>query len=312
MRSSANWPVVDRSTSCTTVCKQSNAIAKRICELCPRARVAIGHGQMSEHELESVMRTFVAGDADVLVSTTIIESGLDIPNANTIVIDRADLFGLADLYQLRGRVGRSQTKAYAYLMLPRDLMGAARKRVSAIKRYSDLGSGFKVAMRDLEIRGAGNCLARLRAGTSSPWAFDLYCKLLRRAVETLSGKSRAPRPPAGLRLDFLSTEETQWRRAPGELAGAFLPATYIADSRTRIACYRRLAEAEDREAIERLRTEWRDRFGPLPVQAENALLAATIRIEAARRRITMVRSPRAQADAHAAQELLQRTEGFPA
>ena len=163
-------------------------VAKRIRELCPGARVVIGHGQMSEHELESVMRTFVAGDADVLVSTTIIESGLDIPNANTIIIDRADLFGLADLYQLRGRVGRSQTKAYAYLMLPRDLMGAARKRVSAIRQYSELGSGFKVAMRDLEIRGAGNLLGTAQSGHIIAVGFDLYCKLLRQAVETLSGK----------------------------------------------------------------------------------------------------------------------------
>ena len=169
-------------------------VAKRIGELCPGARVVIGHGQMSEHELESVMRTFVAGDADVLVSTTIIESGLDIPNANTIIIDRADLFGLADLYQLRGRVGRSETKAYAYLMLPRDLMGAARKRVSAIKQYSDLGSGFKVAMRDLEIRGAGNLLGTAQSGHIIAVGFDLYCKLLRQAVETLSGRSRKRKP----------------------------------------------------------------------------------------------------------------------
>ena len=171
-------------------------IARRICELCPRARVVIGHGQMSEHELESVMRTFVAGDADVLVSTTIIESGLDIPNANTIIIYLCrSLWVSRSLNQLRGRVGRSQTKVYAYLMLPRDLMGAARKRVSAIKHDTDLGSGFKVAMRDLEIRGAGNLLGTAQSGHIIAVGFDLYCKLLRRAVETLSGKSRAPRPP---------------------------------------------------------------------------------------------------------------------
>ena len=172
-------------------------VAKRVRELCPDARVVVGHGQMSEHELEAVMRTFVAGDADVLVSTTIIESGLDIPNANTIIIDRADLFGLADLYQLRGRVGRSQTKAYAFLMLPRDLMGAARKRVSAIRQYSELGSGFKVAMRDLEIRGAGNLLGTAQSGHIIAVGFDLYCKLLRQAVETLSGRSRRRASPGG-------------------------------------------------------------------------------------------------------------------
>jgi transcription-repair coupling factor (superfamily II helicase) len=286
-------------------------VAKRISELCPTARVVIGHGQMSEHELESVMRAFVGGEADVLVSTTIIESGLDIPNANTIVIDRADLFGLADLYQLRGRVGRSETKAYAYLLLPRDLMGSARKRVSAIKQYSDLGSGFKVAMRDLEIRGAGNLLGTAQSGHIIAVGFDLYCKLLRQAVETLSGKARVRRAPAGLRLDFLSTEESQWKHAPNEMAGAFLPATYIADSRTRIACYRRLAEAEDREAIERIRAEWRDRFGPLPLQTENALMAATIRIGAAERRITMVEVRERRLMLTRRGELLQEDGRFP-
>jgi transcription-repair coupling factor (superfamily II helicase) len=257
------------------------------------------------------MRAFVAGEADVLVSTTIIESGLDIPNASTIVIDRADLFGLADLYQLRGRVGRSEIKAYAYLMLPRDLMGSARKRVSAIKQYSDLGSGFKVAMRDLEIRGAGNLLGTAQSGHIIAVGFDLYCKLLRQAVETLSGKSRARRSPAGLRLDFLSTEEAQWNRAPSKLAGAFLPFTYVADSRMRIACYRRLAEAEDREAIERIRAEWRDRFGPLPPPTENALLAATIRIEAAQRKISMVEVRERRLMLTRRRELLQEEGRFP-
>src|SRR5476649_571830 len=138
----------------------------RIRLLCPKARIVIGHGQMNEHELEDVMHQFVSGQADVLISTTIIESGLDIPNANTIIIDRADRFGLADLYQLRGRVGRAQHKAYAYLFLPRHLMtgGDAKKRVSAIKQYSQLGAGFKIAMRDLEIRGAGNLLGTAQSG----------------------------------------------------------------------------------------------------------------------------------------------------
>lgn len=286
-------------------------VAKRIGELCPGARVVVGHGQMGEHELESVMRAFVAGEADVLVSTTIIESGLDIPNANTIIIDRADLFGLADLYQLRGRVGRSQTKAYAFLMLPRDLMGAARKRVSAIRQYSELGSGFKVAMRDLEIRGAGNLLGTAQSGHIIAVGFDLYCKLLRQAVESLSGRSRRRRAPAGLRIDFLSPEESRWNRSPNETAGAFLPASYIPDSRTRIACYRRLAEAEDRKAVDELRAEWRDRFGPLPTQAENALLAATIRLEAARRRITMVEVRDRRLMLTQRRELLQKDGRFP-
>jgi transcription-repair coupling factor (superfamily II helicase) len=208
-------------------------------------------------------------------------------------------------------VGRSQTKAYAFLMLPRDLMGAARKRVSAIRQYSELGSGFKVAMRDLEIRGAGNLLGTAQSGHIIAVGFDLYCKLLRQAVETLSGRSRRVRAPAGLRIDFLSTEETWWNRSPDELAGAFLPSSYIPDARTRIACYRRLAEAGDRASIDGLRAEWRDRFGPLPTQAENALLTATMRIEAARRKITMVEVRDRRLMLTQRRELLQKNGRFP-
>jgi len=286
-------------------------VAARIRELCPGARVVFGHGQMSENELEPVMRTFVAGEADVLVSTTIIESGLDIPNANTIIIDRADLFGLADLYQLRGRVGRAQAKAHAYLMLPRDLMGAARKRVSAIKQYSDLGSGFKIAMRDLEIRGAGNLLGTAQSGHIIAVGFDLYCKFLKHAVDTLKGVKRGARVPSGLRLDFLTTDEAQWRLESDARAGAFLSTAYVSDPQLRIACYRRLAEAPDRAAIDALRTEWRDRFGPLPVTAENALICALIRLEAARRRITMVECRDGRIMLTQRKELLQEGGRFP-
>src|SRR5881392_2963358 len=138
----------------------------KIADLCPEARIEVGHGQMDSDELEAVMARFVSGKVDVLVCTTIIESGLDIPNANTIIIDRADRFGLADLYQLRGRVGRAEHKAYAYLLLPREMMavGAARKRISAIKQYSSLGAGFRIAMRDLEIRGAGSIVGTAQSG----------------------------------------------------------------------------------------------------------------------------------------------------
>ncbi len=162
----------------------------RIVELCPQARVEFGHGQMDADELESVMARFVAGKIDVLVCTTIIESGLDIPNANTIIIDRADRFGLADLYQLRGRVGRAEHKAYAYLLLPREMMtvGAARKRINAIKQYSSLGAGFRIAMRDLEIRGAGSILGTAQSGHIMAVGFDLYCQLLKQAVAQLKGR----------------------------------------------------------------------------------------------------------------------------
>jgi transcription-repair coupling factor (superfamily II helicase) len=286
-------------------------VASRIQQLCPGARVLVGHGQMGEHELEGVMQIFVAGGADVLVSTTIIESGLDIPNANTIIIDRADRFGLADLYQLRGRVGRSQAKAYAYLLLPRDLMGAAGKRVSAIKQYSELGSGFKIAMRDLEIRGAGNLLGTAQSGHIIAVGFDLYCKLLKHAVETLKGNRPGQRRSSGLRLDFLCTDEAQWKLVSADKAGSFLPARYMADARTRIICYRRLAEAEDAAAIDALRAEWRDRFGPLPQPVENALLSALIRIEAARHRITMVEVRDGRLMLTQRKELLQKDGRFP-
>jgi len=286
-------------------------VAARIKELCPKAKVIVGHGQMAEGALEDVMRVFVAGKADVLVSTTIIESGLDIPNANTIVIDRADLFGLADLYQLRGRVGRSQNKAYAYLMLPRDLMGAARKRVSAIKQYSELGSGFKIAMRDLEIRGAGNLLGTAQSGHIITVGFDLYCKLLKQAVETLKGHRRGKRTPAGLRIDFVTTDEAHWITPGVAMAGSFLPASYVADSRTRIICYRKLAEVSESEAVDILEKEWRDRFGPLPIPAQNALICARIRIEAARRRISMVECRDNKLMLTQRRELLQRDGRFP-
>ena len=194
-------------------------VAARVKQLCPRARVETGHGQMEEGQLEEVMHRFVRGDTDVLVATTIIESGLDIPNANTIIIDRADRFGLADLYQLRGRVGRGQHKAYAYLMLPRDLMtvGEARKRINAIKQYSSLGAGFKIALRDLEIRGAGNILGVAQSGHLTAVGFDLYCQLLRQAVATLRGEKVRSRLEVGLRLDFVAASETDYRHRAGSL-----------------------------------------------------------------------------------------------
>jgi len=262
-------------------------VASRIRELCEEARVIVGHGQMEEKELEGVMQSFVRGQADVLVSTTIIESGLDIPNANTILIDRADRFGLADLYQLRGRVGRSGTKAYAYLLLPRELMsvGAARKRVSAIKQYSELGSGFKIAMRDLEIRGAGNLLGTEQSGHIISVGFDLYCKMLRRAVDSVKGQ-KAFGSTTVLRFDFLSTEEGAFMTSGG--VPSFVPNAYMCDPKLRIEAYRRLAELGTREEVDVLRATWRDRFGPLPPALENSLICAAIRIEASRRRISQV------------------------
>src|SRR5262252_485999 len=185
-----------------------DTMAQKLRALVPNARIVVGHGQMHSDELEEVMTKFVNGEADILLSTTIIESGLDIPNANTIIIDRADRFGLSDLYQLRGRVGRYKHQAYAYIFLPRhmQLVQSARKRISAIKQYSSLGSGFKIAMRDLEIRGAGNILGAEQSGHITAVGFELYCQLLKQSVASIKGEKVKPRVEVQVRLDFLSYE----------------------------------------------------------------------------------------------------------
>ncbi|MDP9100440.1 MAG: transcription-repair coupling factor [Verrucomicrobiota bacterium] len=263
----------------------------KIAELCPRARVEFGHGQMSADELESVMARFVAGKIDVLVCTTIIESGLDIPNANTIVIDRADRFGLADLYQLRGRVGRAEHKAYAYLMLPREMMtvGAARKRINAIKQYSSLGAGFRIAMRDLEIRGAGSILGTAQSGHIMAVGFDLYCQLLKQAVAQLKGERSKARLEVELRFDFVATNEAEFVRTGPEMrVPAFIPTSYVADPTLRIQAYRHLAEITTREQLDRLRKNWRDRFGKFPAAVDNLLLLTEIKLAAARAGLTRV------------------------
>jgi transcription-repair coupling factor (superfamily II helicase) len=187
-----------------------DTVASRLRALLPKARIAVGHGQMHADDLEEVMTKFVNGAADVLLSTTIIESGIDIPNANTIIIDRADRFGLSDLYQLRGRVGRYKHQAYAYLLVPRHarLLTDARKRISAIKQYSTLGSGFKIAMRDLEIRGAGNMLGSQQSGHITAVGFELYCQLLKQSVALLKGEKVKPRVEVQVRLDFLALNST--------------------------------------------------------------------------------------------------------
>lgn len=264
-------------------------IRNRIADLCPNARVEFGHGQMDSDELEAVMHRFVGGKIDVLVCTTIIESGLDIPNANTIIIDRADRFGLADLYQLRGRVGRAEHKAYAYLLLPRELMtvGAARKRISAIKQYSSLGAGFRVAMRDLEIRGAGSILGTAQSGHIMAVGFDLYCQLLKQAVAQIRGKKARWRLEVDLRLDFVATNEAEFVRGAGRVS-AFFPRSYISDTTLRIQAYRRIAEITTAEQLERLIKEWRDRFGSFPEAVENLVTFTRIKLAAAAEEVTRV------------------------
>ncbi|MFN2542501.1 MAG: transcription-repair coupling factor [Chthoniobacterales bacterium] len=272
----------------------------RIVDLVPEARVEVGHGQMDSDELEEVMARFVAGKIDVLVCTTIIESGLDIPNANTIIIDRADRFGLADLYQLRGRVGRAEHKAYAYLLLPRELMtvGAARKRINAIKQYSSLGAGFRIAMRDLEIRGAGSILGTAQSGHIMAVGFDLYCQLLKQAVAQRKGGKLQLRLDVDLRLDFVATNEAEFVASVGEHdrlpkqpreavsfpyrhLPAFAPATYISETALRIKAYREIAEITTPEQLDRVRRDWRDRFGPFPPAVDNLFLLSEIKLAAA-------------------------------
>ena len=263
----------------------------RIVDLCPEARVEIGHGQMDADELEAVMGRFVAGKIDVLVCTTIIESGLDIPNANTIIIDRADRFGLADLYQLRGRVGRAEHKASAYLMLPREIMtiGAARKRINAIKQYSSLGAGFRIAMRDLEIRGAGSILGTAQSGHIMAVGFDLYCQLLKQAVAQRKGEKLRLRLDVDLRLDFVATNEAEFvHLGPKICVSAFIPTSFIGEATLRIQAYRRIAEVTTRDQAERLKRDWRDRFGQFPPAVDNLFLLTEIKLAAAEADISRV------------------------
>ena len=260
--------------------------------LVPQARIVTGHGQMDKADLEKIMTEFVQGKADVLLATTIIESGIDIPNANTIIIDRADRFGLADLYQLRGRVGRGNQRAYAYLLLPEEALctGDARKRVAAIKQYTALGSGFKIAMRDLEIRGAGNLLGTQQSGHIAAIGFELYCQLLRQSVERLRGVKPTLRISAQVKADFLCVSEALMatRSDASSLLGAFVPARYVESTKLRMECYTRLAQAASVQALDELAQEWIDRFGPLPSEVEHLMILQKIKVIASQRHISMV------------------------
>jgi transcription-repair coupling factor (superfamily II helicase) len=259
------------------------AVAQRLRALVPKARLAVGHGQMHSDQLEEVMATFVNGQIDVLLSTTIIESGLDIPNANTIIIDRADRFGLSDLYQLRGRVGRFKHQAYAYLLLPRHagLLADARKRISAIKQYSSLGSGFKIAMRDLEIRGAGNLLGSEQSGHIAAVGFELYCQLLKQSVSSLKGEKVQPRLNVNVRLDFLAA-------GANEEPSARFPDSYIPQAQQRIEIYRKLAQINDTASWRALKDELRDRFGPLPPEVQLIFKVADLKIAAGEHGVSLI------------------------
>jgi transcription-repair coupling factor (superfamily II helicase) len=242
--------------------------AEHVRDLVPEARVAIAHGQMDEGTLEQVVLAFWEGEYDVLVCTTIIESGIDMPTVNTLVVDRADLLGLGQLHQLRGRVGRSGQRAYAYLFVPQDrvLSEDAYERLKTIGEATELGSGFKIAMRDLEIRGAGNLLGTGQSGHIAAVGYDLYCQMVTEAVAELKGEP--VREPAEIKLDL-------------PLA-ANLPREYVQKEELRLEAYRRLAAVTADAEVVDIRAEWEDRYGPLPKEAEQLLSVARLRAEAAR------------------------------
>jgi transcription-repair coupling factor (superfamily II helicase) len=263
-------------------------VAAKVKKLVPEARVEFAHGQMGEHELSEVMHRFVRGLFDVLICTTIVESGVDIPRVNTILIDHADRFGLADLYQLRGRVGRARQKAYAFLLLPPggSLSDDSRRRIEALKRYTGHGTGFRIAMRDLEIRGAGNLLGAQQSGHIAAIGFDLYCQLLKRSVAKLQGKKVPPIIDAAIELDFLDRSPS----GGSSENAAFIPYSYVDDENLRVKLYGRIASLATEPEVRELIKEFADRFGKLPPAVKNLFEIARIRIAAAQANIQSVRA----------------------
>ncbi len=284
-------------------------VAQRLRELLPDLSIAVGHGQMNEGELERIMTEFVAGRHQVLVCTTIIESGLDIPNCNTILIEGADRFGLSQLYQLRGRVGRFRHQAYAYLLLHRHtrLMDLARQRLNAVRQHNQLGAGFRIAMRDLELRGAGNLLGPEQSGHIVGVGFELYCQLLRQSIARLKGDRTAAVIRAAVKLDFVFVGEGEAaadRRRyedgytvlrDAELAAgecpriqARIPFAYIGETRLRIDVYRRLALVESPARLRAIAAELRDRFGRFGDEVRALLLVTEIRLRAEQKQVLTV------------------------
>jgi transcription-repair coupling factor (superfamily II helicase) len=240
--------------------------ARELRELVPEARIAVAHGQMDEATLEQTVIDFWEGKYDVLVCTTIIESGIDMPTVNTLVVERADLLGLGQLHQLRGRVGRSGSRAYAYLFHPRDrvLSEDAYERLKTIGEATELGSGFKIAMRDLEIRGAGNLLGEAQSGHIAAVGYDLYCQLVTEAVAEMKGEE-VPSVVPELKLDVPTN--------------AFLPTDYVTKEESRLDAYRRLASVTSMADVEDIRNEWLDRYGPLPQPALALINVGLLRAE---------------------------------
>ena len=300
--SSLTTPPLDRRSITTTVCRYDKELIRKaivrelnrqgqvfflhnrvqsihkmadeVQSIVPDARLAIGHGQMAKHELEKTMIDFVQGRVDVLVCTTIIESGLDIPNANTIIINNADRFGLAELHQLRGRVGRYKHRAYAYMLLPenRPVTPIAAKRLKAIEEYSELGAGFRIALRDLEIRGAGNILGAEQSGHIHTVGYEMYCKLLSDAVKRLRNEPIEEPPKVSIYLGFTT----------------YLPKSYIPSDRQRMDVYRRIAAAVGSADLKRLRSDLTDLFGAIPPEVEMLLDFTELRIKADRKNIKSI------------------------
>ena len=246
--------------------KTIDETAVKLKAMLPDCRIGVAHGQMCEKELESVMTDFQHGRIDCLVASTIIESGLDIPNANTMIIERADRFGLAQLYQLRGRVGRWKHQAYAYMLLPKNglISSDGLKRINAIRRCSNLGAGFQLALRDLEIRGSGNILGTEQSGYLNSIGFDLYCKMLRNEVDRMQNKPRRFLPEAEINFDFLTPGIRDDR---GKMVCGF-PPSYIENESLRIGAYRKLAVQDSEQSLNELHEEFVDRFGKMPESAE--------------------------------------------
>jgi transcription-repair coupling factor (superfamily II helicase) len=243
--------------------------AERLRALCPGVRFAVAHGQMAEGQLEAVMMEYVRGEIDVLVCTSIIESGIDIPQANTLIVERADTFGLAQLYQIRGRVGRSRERAYSYLLYDsaEALTHEAAQRLAALSDYTELGAGYRIAMRDLEIRGAGNLLGDEQSGHVAALGFELYMQMLDDAVrQAEAGEGpREEEPPEPVRLDVN--------------VDAYVPADYVPYEQAKIEVHRRVASATEVAELERLREELQDRFGPVPEPLANLLALQRARIK---------------------------------
>ena len=241
-----------------------NRAAAKLSELVPEARIAVAHGQMGQDALEKIMVGFWQNDFDVLVSTTIVESGLDIPNANTLIVDRADTFGLSQLHQMRGRVGRARERGYAYFLYPpeKPLTELAHDRLATIAQHTELGAGMAVAMKDLEIRGAGNLLGGEQSGHIAGVGFDLYVRLVGEAVS-----------------EFRGEEQEQFSEVKVDLpVNANLPQDYLPGERLRLEAYRALANATTDEAVDAVRLELLDRFGPLPLEVDNLLAVARFKV----------------------------------